>query len=173
MTEEDLLLEEEKKPSILSNPIVQIAIIIISLSLAVSLSAVISFMIAKKYKPYNLVISPEKEEKLIPAPEPLNFSNLGNFLVRLTDPDIPRYVQIKDLCIAYEGRKYKYLAAEIGERKAQIKSLVNDILVKKSSDVATFDGKMALKKELILEINKIINPKKGRISDVYMEILVQ
>ncbi|MEW6103603.1 MAG: flagellar basal body-associated FliL family protein [bacterium] len=174
MTEEDLLLEEEeKKPTLLSNPVVQIAVIVISLAVAVSLSAIISFMVAKSYKPYILVISPEKEKKIIPPPEALNSSKMGDFLVRLTDPDMPRYLKVKDLCIAYDGRKYKYLAAEIGERKAQIKELINDILIKKSSDVATYDGKMALKKEFISEINKILNPKKGRIEDVYMEILIQ
>lgn len=175
MTEEELLgeEEEEKKPSLLSNPIVQIAIIVISLAIAVSLSAIISFIVAKRYKPYNLVVDPLKETKLIPPKSPLNVFTVGDFLVRLTDPDIPRYLKVKELSIAYDGKKYKYLAAEIGERKLQIKSLVNDILIKQSSDVGTPEGKKALKKELITQINKVIDPKKGKISDIYMELLVQ
>ncbi len=174
MTEEELLLEEEeKKPGLLSNPVAQIAIIVISLSLAVGLSAIVSYFVASKYKPYNLVIDLEKEIKLIPPEEALNSSKMGDFLVRLIDPDAPRYLKVKDLCIAYNGKRYKYIAAEIGERKVQIKDLINYILIKKSSDVATYNGKMALKGELISEINKILNPKKGKISDIYMEILIQ
>jgi|GEM_PF-3493747 len=174
MTEEELLLsEEEKKPSILSNPVVQIAVIVTSISLAVCLSAIISYFVARQYKPYNLVINPEREIKLIPPKEALNSYSMGDFLIKLTDPDMPRYLKVKDLCIAYDGRRYKYLAAEIGERKPQIKALINDILIKKSSEVATYDGKQALKGEIIKEINKIINPKKGRVEDIYMELLVQ
>lgn len=175
MTEEELLLEEneEKKPSLLSNPLVQIAIIVMSLSVAVSLSAIVAFIVAKRYKPYILVVDPLKETKLIPPKKPLSVSNIGDFLVRLTDPDMPRYLKVKDLSIAYDGKRYKYLAAEIEERKPQIKSLVNDILIKQSSNVGASEGKEDLKKELIRKINKIIDPKKGKISDVYMEILVQ
>lgn len=174
MTEEELLGgEEEKKPGPLSNPITQIAIIVISLAVCVSLSAIISFVVVKKYKPYTLVIDPLKETKFIPPEEPLNSSRMGDFLVRLKDPDMPRYLKVKDLSIAYNGRKYKYLAAEIGDRKSQIKSLINDILINQSSNVATSEGKEVLKNELISKINKIINPKKGKIKDIYMELLIQ
>lgn len=174
MIEEELLgTEEEKKPGLLSNPIVQISIIVISLAVAVSVSSIISFVVAKRYKPYTLVVSPLKEIKYIPPQEPLNSSNMGDFLVRLKDPDIPRYLKIKDLSIAYDGKRYKHLAAEIEKRTPQIKSLINDILINQSSDVNTVEGKEALKKELITKINKIIIPKKGKIIDVYMELLIQ
>ncbi|HAW50290.1 TPA: hypothetical protein DCX16_05020 [bacterium] len=172
LTEEDLLLDEEpKKSSLLANPIAQIATIVTVGTVAIVLSAIVSFFIASRFKPYNLVIDPIKEKKIVLPKKPYSAANMGDFLVRLTDPDVPRYLKVKDLSLAYDGLRHKRLAPEIGERKRQIKALINDILITKSSDVATYEGKQALKKELIEEINKLFS--HGKIENVYMEVLIQ
>jgi flagellar basal body-associated protein FliL len=171
--EEELLLEdeEESNPSILSNPIAILSFGAIALSIVVVLSAIVATVVTNWVKPPNLVVNPEKEIELVLPPEPYNTYDMGEFLVRLTDPDVPRYLKINALSLAYDGRRYKYLAAELGERKKQIKALINDVLIAKSSDVATYSGKKKLKAELCEKINQILT--KGEICDIYMEVLIQ
>jgi flagellar FliL protein len=171
MAEDELFEEDEveKKPSCFSNPIVQIISLLIGAIVVAIISALVSGIVTNSSRPYNLVVDPEKEEEKVLPPESLHNYEMGSFLVRLTDPDIPRYLKLDNVTLAY-GDKYKEVA-EIGERKKQIKSLINDILITKSSDVATYEGKQALKKELIEKINAIL--AKGEIEDIYMEVLIQ
>ncbi|MEK9148953.1 MAG: flagellar basal body-associated FliL family protein [Candidatus Desantisbacteria bacterium] len=173
MAEDELLLdeeEEEKKPSRLSNPVVQIIALLIGAVVVAIIAALVSGIIVNSSKPYNIIVDPEKDEKEVLPPESLHIYDMGGFLVRLTDPDLPRYLKLDNVTLAYTGESTE-LAPEIGERKKQIKSLINDTLITKSSDVATYEGKQALKKELIEKINAIL--VKGEISDIYMEVLIQ
>ncbi|MBU2461566.1 flagellar basal body-associated FliL family protein [bacterium] len=173
MAEDELLLdeeEEEKKPSIFSNPVVQIIAIVIGCVAVAIIAALVSGIVANSFRPHNIVVNPEREEEKVLPPESLHIYDMGGFLVRLTDPDLPRYLKLDNVTLAYGG-EFKEFAPEIGERKRQIKSLINDTLITKSSDVATYEGKQALKKELIEKINAIL--VKGKIADIYMEVLIQ
>jgi len=173
MAEDELLLdeEEEEKKSLgaFSNPVVQIIALVIGAVAVAIIAALVSGIVANSNRPVNIIVNPEKEEEKVLPPESLHNYDMGSFLVRLTDQDLPRYLKLDSVTLAYG--EYKEIAPEIGERKKQIKSLINDTLITKSSDVATYDGKQALRKELIEKINAIL--VKGKISDIYMEVLIQ
>ncbi|MBI4753086.1 flagellar basal body-associated FliL family protein [Candidatus Desantisbacteria bacterium] len=110
---------------------------------------------------------PKKEKK----EKPLHDNYIGDFTAKLADIEEPHYVKITDLVLKYDPIKYKLLAAELGERDAEIKDTINTILISKTSEVNSVKGKEELKEEIKEKINAMLI--EGQIPEVLFQVIVQ
>jgi len=92
------------------------------------------------------------------------------FLVNLADPGGNRYLKIT---VSIELSKDKNFPAEVTAKEPRIKDIIISVVTSKTFDeVSTFQGKVALKQEMIRRLNAIMS--NGRVTDVYItEFIVQ
>ncbi len=104
-----------------------------------------------------------KKRKILPQ------TTLDPFIVNLADKNARRYLKVK---IALELSDEK-LKDEIKERTPEIRDLVTLLLSSKTyADISTFDGKLALKTELMNRLNAILI--NGRVTNVFfVDFVVQ
>ncbi len=104
-----------------------------------------------------------KKQKILPQTE------LNPFIVNLSDRNARRYLKVK---IALELSDEK-LKDEIKERTPEIRDLITLLLSSKSyNDIASFDGKLALKTEIMNRLNAILI--NGRVTNVFfVDFVVQ
>jgi flagellar FliL protein len=104
-----------------------------------------------------------KKKKILPQ------TTLDPFIVNLADKNARRYLKVK---VALELSDEK-LKDEIKERTPEIRDLVTLLLSSKTyADISTFDGKLALKTELMSRLNAILI--NGRVTNVFfVDFVVQ
>ncbi|GAB7141069.1 flagellar basal body-associated FliL family protein [Deferribacterales bacterium RsTz2092] len=86
------------------------------------------------------------------------------FLVNLADPGGQRYLKAS---IALELSKEPGFPAEITVKEARIKDVIISVLSGKTSDeVASMQGKVALRQEILRRLNTIM--AGGRVTDVFI-----
>ncbi len=104
-----------------------------------------------------------KKRKILPQ------TTLAPFIVNLADKNARRYLKVK---IALELSDEK-LKDEIKERTPEIRDLVTLLLSSKTfADISTFDGKLALKTEIMNRLNAILI--NGRVTNVFfVDFVVQ
>jgi len=161
--------EEKAKPK---GGLIKILIIAIGAIVAILIIVVVASIVAKKQaQPPELEFEPEvaEEEKL--PPKPLHVYVIGNYLARLADPEEEHYVKLTDVTFLYDAEKYDLLSAELGERQSQIQDIINTILIGKTMEVGSQEGKKALKEEIKKTINEIL--REGKIADINFQIIVQ
>lgn len=162
--------EEKAKPKGGLVKILIIAIIVIVVLLIVV--AVASFVAKKQAQPPELEFEPEvvhNKEEL--PPKPLHVYIIGNYLARLSDPEEDHYVKLTDVTLLYDAEKYDLLSAELGERQSQIQDIINTILIGKTMEVGSQEGKKALKEEIKNALNEIL--REGKIADINFQIIIQ
>jgi flagellar basal body-associated protein FliL len=160
---------EEAKPK---GGLVKILMIVIGAIVLILIVVIVAAIVAKKQaKPPELEFEPEvvHEEEL--PPKPLHIYAIGKYIARLADPEEAHYVKLTDVTLLYDADKYKFLAAELGEREYQIKDIINTILIGQTMEVGTVEGKKALKEEIKKAINDIL--REGKIEDINFQIIVQ
>ena len=94
---------------------------------------------------------------------------LETFIVNLADPGGKRYLRVKmDLELSSEKLK-----EEMGKRLPQIRNAILMIIPnKKFEDLATAEGKMILRDEIVVKLNTIL--KTGTITQLYFtEFVIQ
>lgn len=92
---------------------------------------------------------------------------LKTFVVNLADPGGKRYLRVK---IVLE-LNHVDLASEIEENLPQVNDKILMILPSKTFNaIKTFEGKMALKKEIMNGLNSLL--KEGKVSNLYFEEFV-
>lgn len=170
--DEEVETEEAGKEAKPKGGLVKILLIAIGCIILVLIVVVVAAIVAKQQaKPPELEFAPEVvEEKKLP-PKPLHIYNIGKYIARLADPDEAHYVKLTDVTLLYDAEKYEYLTAEIAERESQIKDIINTILIGKTVEVGTREGKQALKEEIKKALNDIF--REGKIEDINFQIIVQ
>lgn len=160
---------QEAKPK---GGLIKILMIAIGAIVAIVIVIVVSSIVAKKQaKPPELEFEPEVvHEKELP-PKPLHVYEIGNYVARLADPEETHYAKITDVTLYYDAEKYDMLSAELAERESQIKDIINTILIGKTMEVGTPEGKKALKDEIKKTLNDIL--REGKITDIHFQIIVQ
>lgn len=163
---------EEAKEAKPKGGLVKILMIAIGAVVLILIVVIVSAIVAKKQaKPPELEFEPEVvHEKELP-PKPLHTYAIGKYIARLADPEEAHYVKITDVTLLYDADKYDFLAAELGERESQIQDIINTILIGKTMEVGTVEGKKALKEEIKKAINDIL--REGKIEDINFQIIVQ
>lgn len=160
---------KEKKDKGGLKKILMIAIGVVVILLIV---IVVASKVAKKAAtPPELEFEPEIHEEEEPPLPALHTYDMGDYIARLTDIEETHFVKITKLAIAYNAEKYELISAEIGERRAQVEDIINTILLGQTIEVATVEGKEALRKEIVEKINGVL--REGKIEDVYFQIIVQ
>lgn len=173
--EEEEGKEEEKKKEG-GSPIVKVLIIVIIILVAALIAAIVSSVVAKKTKPpeieYEEEVVSEKEKPKEEVKDPLLPFPLGEEPVtaRLADTE-ETHLASAEVTVAYE-EKYAGLATELEERIPQLKDIVNTSLLDKTfQELRTREGKVALQKELVEKMNRVL--KEGQIDAVYIQLMVQ
>jgi flagellar FliL protein len=94
---------------------------------------------------------------------------LDPFIVNLADTDARRYLKVT-ITLEVSDDKVK---DELKERTPEIRDIITLLLSsKKYTDISTFDGKLALKTEIMNRINVVLN--RGKITNVYfIDFVVQ
>lgn len=102
------------------------------------------------------------------SPKPV-LQDMETFLVNLSDPQGGRYLR---LTMQFRLSSPQ-TAAEFTERKAELRDAVLMLLSsQKSDDISTLSGKMALKRTLMAQMNRLL--RQGQVEDIYFtEFLVQ
>ncbi|MEW6096133.1 MAG: flagellar basal body-associated FliL family protein [bacterium] len=152
--------------------LIKILMIAIGAIVLILIVVVVAWIVAKNQaKPPELEFEPEvaHEEEL--PPKPLHIYNIGKYIARLADPEEAHYVKLTDVTLLYDADKYDFLAAELGERESQIQDIINTILIGKTIEVGSREGKKALKEEIKKAINDIL--REGKIADIHFQIIVQ
>lgn len=167
--EEEKESEEKVKPK---GGLVKILIIAIVVIVALLLVVTVASIVAQKQaKPPELEFEPEVAQKEELPPKPLHVYVIGNYLARLADPEEEHFVKLTDVTLLYDAEKYDLLSAELGERQSQIQDIINTILIGKTIEVGSQEGKKALKEEIKKTLNEIL--REGKIADINFQIIVQ
>jgi len=167
--EEGKEAEEKGKPK---GGLIKILMIAIGAIVVILIVVVVASIVAKKQaKPPELEFEPEAVEKEELPPKPLHVYIIGNYLARLADPEEEHYAKLTDVTLVYDAEKYDLLSAELGERQSQIQDIINTILIGKTMEVGSVEGKKALKEEMKKKINDIL--REGKIADIHFQIIVQ
>ncbi len=163
--------EKEKKGKG-SGGLIKILIIAIGFVVVVVIVMIVAKNVAENAVkvPEDVIEAEPRVEKRLP-PESLHVNIMGDYVARLNDVGEERYVKLKELCLAFNADKYEFLAAELADRKYQITDIINEILLGQTSEVSSREGKKALKKEFLKQINVIL--REGQVDDIYFEIIVQ
>ncbi len=119
--------------------------------------------------PDNQTAQTTKAAPIADKKEVLPQIEIDPFIVNLADQNAKRYLKVK---IALELSN-KDLEEEIKKRTPEIRDMITMLLSSKTyADVATFDGKLALKTALISRLNSIVT--KGKITNVFfVDFVVQ
>lgn len=172
---EETAAEEEAEGAEKAKPkggLVKILMIAIGAIVLILIVVVVAAIVAKNQaKPPELEFEAEEEyEKKLP-PKPLHIYDIGKYLARLSDPEEAHYIKLTDVTLYYDADKYDMLSAELGERKTQIQDIINTILIGKTIEVGTVEGKKELKEEIKKALNDIL--REGKIADIHFQIIVQ
>jgi flagellar FliL protein len=102
------------------------------------------------------------------SPKPV-LQDMETFLVNLSDPQGKRYLRLTMQLRLSSPQT----AAEFTERKAELRDAVLMLLSsQKSDDISTLSGKMALKRTLMVQMNRML--RQGQVEDIYFtEFLIQ
>jgi len=169
---EEAEAEEEKKEAKPKGGLIKILMIAIGAIVLILIVIVVASIVAKRQaKPPELEFEPETVEKEELPPKPLHSYSIGKYLAKLADPEEAHYVKLTDVTLWYDAEKYDLLAAELGERQSQIQDIINTILIGKTTEVNSREGKKALKEEIKKAINDIL--REGKIEEIYFQIIVQ
>ncbi len=135
---------------------------------AVLMTVLISYLVAKKVKTEAF----KEEQNIVIAPAPLPLSNYhfpDEFRVNTADTAESHYIQVS-ITLAYEGEN-KNLETELNARQSQMKHIINIILGGKTMDqLVTPLQKINLAEEIKSQINMIL--RDGKIVDVYFDQIV-
>lgn len=110
-----------------------------------------------------------QEVEATTEPMKITVKSLDTFLVNLADPGGERYLKVTmQLSLNNEN-----VSQEIDGRMAELRDSILMLLSSKEyDDISSLSGKLALKKTLINNLNRVL--KKGTVQDIYFtEFLVQ
>ncbi|MEJ5272572.1 MAG: flagellar basal body-associated FliL family protein [Spirochaetota bacterium] len=158
----------EKKPAEkkaikgLSSGIVRILLYIIGIIILIAISVTISYLVASKTAEKPDKISIEQTYKNVTPP--YDTLRLADFTINTADIDEQHVIRVT-IALAYT-QKDAAVSAELAQREAQIRDIINRILSSKRKDeIDSIDGKENLKNEIKNAINNIL--VNGKIKDVY------
>ncbi len=159
---------EEKKPTEkkgfkgLSSGIVKILLYIIGIIVLIAISVTVAYLVASK--------TAEKPDKMGQdityknVTPPYDTLRLADFTINTADIDEQHVIRVT-IALAY-AQKDAAVSAELAQREAQIRDIINKILSAKRKDqLDSVDGKEDLKLEIKNAINNIM--VNGKIKDVY------
>lgn len=159
---------EEKKPAEkkgfkgLSSGIVKILLYIIGIIVLIAISVTVAYLVASK--------TAEKPDKMGQdityknVTPPYDTLRLADFTINTADIDEQHVIRVT-IALAY-AQKDAAVSAELAQREAQIRDIINKILSAKRKDqLDSVDGKEDLKLEIKNAINNIM--VNGKIKDVY------
>ncbi len=160
--------EEEKKTSEkkgfkgLSSGIVKILLYIIGIIILIAISVTISYLVASKTAEKPDKISIEQTYKNVTPP--YDTLRLADFTINTADVDEQHVIRVT-IALAYT-QKDAAVSAELAQREAQIRDIINRILSSKMKDeMDSIEGKENLKNEIKNAINNVM--VNGKIKDVY------
>lgn len=159
---------EEKKPAEkkgfkgLSSGIVKVLLYVIGIIVLIAISVTISYLVASKTAERPDKISEEITYKNVTPP--YDTLRLADFTINTADIDEQHVIRVT-IALAYT-QKDAAVSAELAQREAQIRDIINRILSSKRKDeIDSIDGKENLKNEIKNAINNIM--VNGKIKDVY------
>ncbi|MCR4421147.1 MAG: hypothetical protein GYA61_05255 [Spirochaetales bacterium] len=159
---------EEKKPAEkkgfkgLSSGIVRILLYIIGIIILIAISVTISYLVASKTAEKPDKISIEQTYKNVTPP--YDTLRLADFTINTSDIDEQHVIRVT-IALAYT-QKDAAVSAELAQREAQIRDIINRILsAKRKDEIDSIEGKENLKNEIKNAINNIL--VNGKIKDVY------
>jgi flagellar FliL protein len=159
---------EEKKPAEkkgfkgLSSGIVRIILYVIGIIILIAISVTISYLVASKTAEKPDKISIEQTYKNVTPP--YDTLRLADFTINTSDVDEQHVIRVT-IALAYT-QKDAAVSAELAQREAQIRDIINRILSSKRKDeIDSIEGKENLKNEIKNAINNIL--VNGKIKDVY------
>ncbi len=112
--------------------------------------------------------APDDDAKAPVAEQPVT-QEMGTYLVNLADPGGKRYLKVT-MQFELTGAK---VSQELARRSVEIRDKIIMLLSSKEyEDIGNPTGKMTLKKELMAQLNKIL--QEGQVKEIYFtEFLVQ
>lgn len=153
---------EKKAIKGLSSGIVRILLYIIGIIILIAISVTISYLVATKTAEKPDKISIEQTYKNVTPP--YDTLRLADFTINTADIDEQHVIRVT-IALAYT-QKDAAVSAELAQREAQIRDIINRILSSKRKDeIDSIDGKENLKNEIKNAINNIL--VNGKIKDVY------
>jgi len=153
---------EKKAIKGLSSGIVRILLYIIGIIILIAISVTISYLVASKTAEKPDKISIEQTYKNVTPP--YDTLRLADFTINTADIDEQHVIRVT-IALAYT-QKDAAVSAELAQREAQIRDIINRILSSKRKDeIDSIDGKENLKNEIKNAINNIL--VNGKIKDVY------
>jgi flagellar basal body-associated protein FliL len=164
-------VKERKLRFDMKSPIVRALLVGIGAVAALIVIVVTVKLVTTRIKPPEL--PPLEAIPEVEPTEPLSVWLAGeeSIIARLADKDEPHMVKVDEIYLAHHP-KYKLLPTELTKKRFKIRSIINGVFMsKKSTDLDSEEGKRLVTQELVAKINKILT--KGRISDIYMQIVVQ
>jgi flagellar FliL protein len=158
--------KEEKKglgalAPLLTKAILGIIVLIVIIGISYKVA---TYVKERRNKTFQEIESIGSEEKKKP---PLEYEELGEFTGPLAEEGHFYKATIR---LWFDGKKFRHLAAELTERKWEIRDLIDTIMRGKTSVIQTKDGKEALKEELRERINELLID--GKIEKVLIDELV-
>jgi len=146
----------------LSSGIVRILLYIIGIIILIAISVTISYLVASKTAEKPDKISIEQTYKNVTPP--YDTLRLADFTINTSDVDEQHVIRVT-IALAYT-QKDAAVSAELAQREAQIRDIINRILSSKRKDeIDSIEGKENLKNEIKNAINNIL--VNGKIKDVY------
>ncbi len=160
--EEEKKPAEKKGPKGLSSGIVKILLYVIGIIILIAISVTISYIVASKTAEKPDKISIEQTYKNVTPP--YDTLRLTDFTINTADIDEQHVIRVT-IALAYT-QKDAAVSAELLQREAQIRDIINRILGSKRKDeIDSVEGKENLKNEIKNAINNILI--NGKIKDVY------
>ena len=159
--------EEEKKTEKkgfkgLSSGVVRILLYAIGVIILLAITVTVAYLVATKTADKPDKISVEETYKNVTPP--YDTLKLADFTINTADIDEPHVMRVT-IALAYT-QKDAAVSAELAQREAQIRDIINRILSSKRKDeIESIDGKENLKNEIKNAINNIL--VNGKIKDVY------
>ena len=161
--EEESKKQAEKKGfKGLSSGVVRILLYVIGIIILIAISVTISYLVASKTAEKPDKISIEQTYKNVTPP--YDTLRLADFTINTADIDEQHVIRVT-IALAYT-QKEAAVSAELAQREAQIRDIINRILSSKRKDeIDSIEGKEDLKNEIKNAINNIM--VNGKIKDVY------
>lgn len=146
----------------LSSGIVRILLYVIGIIILIAISVTISYLVASKTTEKPDKISIEQTYKNVTPP--YDTLRLADFTINTSDIEEQHVIRLT-IALAYT-QKDAAVSAELAQREAQIRDIINRILSSKRKDeIDSIEGKENLKNEIKNAINNIL--VNGKIKDVY------
>jgi flagellar basal body-associated protein FliL len=163
-------LEEERPKRALPKIPIKLLFIVAGIVGGLVLIIIVASMVARSVRVSPVEFGPGAREEKEAPPILATWSAGMEFIARLADEE-PRLVKTGDFRLAYDP-KYKGLAAELDKRQFQIRDIINNVLITKTSrDLSSEEGKEEMEREIINRINALL--RSGKIEDIYVQIIVQ